>query len=234
MNLIYTFDKNVNTDKHKIEVLKSYYFNSMLSAKERGYTTEIYTNCDWFDTYVDIKHDVNKEFTFWDAYKTIPLFRNDDYMLVDGDVIFHNKLPKLDNSIDVYFDGWESWLNIYDDCVNELTELGISEIIPEWRCQKQRVMNIGTLKINNIQLKELYLDRWYKMYEFCNNKKHEMRTFNICCTITSQYLLTLLCTDNMKIHNFSNKLRTPNDYYIHYVGKDKYILPIPKTEKTFL
>jgi hypothetical protein len=206
----------------------------MKSAKEYGYTIEIYSNCDWFDKYVDVKYEVDKEFVFWDAFKTIPLFRNDDYMLVDGDVIFHNKLPKLDSSIDVYFDGWESWLTIYDDCVNELDKLGISEIIPEWKVQKQRVMNIGTLKINNLELKELYLDRWYKMYEFCKNKQYEIKTFNLCCTITSQYLLTLLCSNGVKIHNFSDKLRTPNEYYIHYVGKEKYILPIPKINKTLI
>lgn len=233
MNLIYTFDSSVNTDSHKLNVLKSYYANSIASAKKLGYTTEIYSDCDWFDNLVDIKHNVLSKFSFWDAFKTIPLNRNDNYMLVDGDVIFHNKLPELDNSIDVYFDGWESWLSIYDECVNELDAMGISNIIPEWRVKKQRVMNIGTLKINNVKLKELYLDRWFKLYEFCNQNKNNIKTFEMCCTITSQYLLTLLC-DKFNIHNFSNRLRTPNDYYIHHVGSEKYNLPIPKINKTLL
>lgn len=233
MNLIYTFDVNVNTDLHKINVLKSYYTNSITSAHKFGYTTELYSNCDWFDNLIDIKHNVTDEFVFWDAFKTIPLNRNDDYMLVDGDVIFHNKLPDLDNSIDVYFDGWESWLSIYDDCVNELDSLGIASIIPEWKVQKQRVMNIGTLKINNNGLRDLYLDRWFKLYEFCKIRKDILNTFELCCTITSQYLLTLLSAE-FNTHNFSNRLRTPNDYYIHYVGKEKYNLPIPKINKTLI
>jgi hypothetical protein len=233
MNLIYTFDSNVNTDSHKLNVLKSYYTNSIASAKKLGYVTEIYSNCDWFDNLIDIKHNVFNEFTFWDAFKTIPLYRNDNYILVDGDVIFHNRLPELDNSIDVYFDGWESWLTIYDDCVNELNSMGISDIIPEWEVRKQRVINTGTLKINNIKLKELYLDRWFKLYEFCNQNKTNIKTFEMCCTITSQYLLTLLC-ENFNIHNFSNRLRIPNEYYTHHVGKEKYNLPIPKIDKTLI
>lgn len=233
MNLIYTFDVNVNTDSHKLDVLKSYYTNSIQSAKQLGYIIEMYSNCDWFDGLIDIKHNVTNEFVFWDAFKTIPLNRSDNYMLVDGDVLFHNKLPELDNSIDIYFDGWESWLSIYDDCVNELDELGISNIIPEWRVQKQRVMNIGTLKINNNELRELYLDRWVKLYEFCKLRKDTIKSFDLCCTITSQYLLTLL-SYGFNIHNFSNRLRTPNEYYIHYVGKEKYNLPIPKIDKTLI
>jgi len=233
MNLIYTFDINVNTDAHKLNVLKSYYTNSINSAKLLGYQTELYSNCDWFDDLIDIKHIVTDEFVFWDAFKTIPLNRNDDYILVDGDVIFHNRLPELDNSIDVYFDGWESWLSIYDDCVNELDGLGISDIIPEWEVRKQRVMNIGTLKINNKELKELYLDRWFKLYEFCKIRKNSLKTFDLCCTITSQYLLTIL-SDGLNLYNFSNRLRTPNEYYTHYVGKDKYNLPIPKINKTLI
>jgi hypothetical protein len=142
-------------------------------------------------------------------------------------------LPELDNSIDVYFDGWESWLTIYDDCVNELNSMGISDIIPEWEVRKQRVINTGTLKINNIKLKELYLDRWFKLYEFCNQNKTNIKTFEMCCTITSQYLLTLLC-ENFNIHNFSNRLRIPNEYYTHHVGKEKYNLPIPKIDKTLI
>jgi hypothetical protein len=233
MNLIYTFDKTVNTDSHKIDVLKSYYTNSINSAKLLGYKTELYSNCDWFDDLVDIKHIVTDEFVFWDAFKTIPLNRNDDYILVDGDVIFHNRLPKLDDSVDVYFDGWESWLSIYDDCVNELDGLGISDIIPEWKVKKQRVMNIGTLKINNHKLKELYLDRWFKLYEFCKVRKNSLSTFDLCCTITSQYLLTIL-SDGFNTYNFSNRLRTPNEYYTHYVGKEKYNLPIPRINKTLI
>jgi hypothetical protein len=92
---------------------------------------------------------------------------------------------------------------------------------------------INNSKINNNELRNLYLDRWFKLYEFCKIRKDSLNTFELCCTITSQYLLTLL-SDGFNIHNFSNRLRTPNDYYIHYVGKEKYNLPIPKIYKTLI
>lgn len=233
MNLIYTFDKSVNTDPHKINVLKSYYTNSINSAKLLGYRTEIYTNCDWFDEYIDIKHNVDQTFEFWDMYKIIPLNRTDDYMLVDGDILFHSKFPTLDNSVDMYFDGWESWIDDYDNGVRELTEMGIGKVIPQWIYKPQRTINIGTLKINNKNLLNTYITNWHLMHEFCKRNKSKSKFFYTYGTIASQYLLTLL-SEGFSKHNFSTILKTSNQYYIHFVGKEKYNLPIPKIDKTLI
>lgn len=234
MNLIYTFDKNVHRDdSHKFEVIKSYYINSINSAKKIGYTTEIYTNTHIFNQYVDISHTISNTFTFWDGFKTLPLLDNVSGVLVDGDILFNSKMPEFLNDIDLYFDGWESWLDLYSKCIIELTNLGISNVIPEWIVEPQRIINIGLLKINNSELRELYLDRWYKMYKFCNDNAHNMEYFYMCCTITSQYLLTLL-SKQYKIQSISNRLGNPNGYYTHFVGKEKYNLPIPKIDKTLI
>lgn len=222
MNLIYTFDKNVyKDDLHKFNVIKSYYINSINSAKKLKYKTEIYTNTHIFDEYVDISHNISNTFTFWDGFKTLPLLDNTNGILVDGDILFNSKMPEFINDVDLYFDGWESWLDLYSKCVNELTDLGIKDVIPEWENIPQKVINIGLLKINNSELKELYLDRWYRMYRFCNNNKHNMEYFYMCCTIASQYLLTIL-SKKYNIKNLSNRLGKPNGYYTHYVGQQKY------------
>lgn len=234
MNLIYTFDKNVHKDDlHKFEVIKSYYINSINSAKKLGYKIEIYTNTNIFNDYVDISHHINNEFTFWDGFKTLPLLENTNGVLVDGDIIFDSKLPQLSNDTDLYFDGWESWLDLYSKCVIELDELGIKDIIPEWESIPQRVINIGLLKINNSELRDLYLDRWYKMYKFCNQHKNNMKYFYMCCTIASQYLLTLL-SKNYKIKNISNRLGKPNGYYTHFVGQQKYNSNPPSINKSII
>ncbi len=222
MNLIYTFDKNVHkNDSHKFDVIKSYYINSINSAKKLGYTTQIYTNSEIFNDYVDIVNNISNEFTFWDGFKTLPLLDETDGLLVDGDILFHSKMPDFTDDVDLYFDGWESWLDLYSECIKELTELGISNIIPEWDSTPKRIINIGILKINNNELKDLYLDRWYKMYKFCNDNKSKMKYFYMCCTITSQYLLTLLSKD-YNIKNISNRLGKSNGYYTHFVGQQKY------------
>ena len=234
MNLIYTFDKNVHKDdSHRFEVIKSYYINSIKSAKKLGHTTEIYTNTNIFDDYVDTSNKIDSTFTFWDAFKTLPLLDNKNGVLVDGDIIFHWRLPEFKSDVDLYFDGWESWIDLYSKCVNELSYLGVGDIIPEWENKPQRVINIGLLKINNSELKELYLDRWYKMYKFCNDNKHNMEYFYMCCTITSQYLLTLL-SKNYKIKNLSNRLGKPNYYYTHFVGQQKYSSNPISTEKSLI
>jgi hypothetical protein len=235
MNLIYTFNKDVNIDHpEKLEVIIPYYINSMMSAKKLGYRIGIYTNCNWFDEHVDFKHEITDEYIFWDMFKIKAIDNETDHMLVDGDVIFDNKFPEISNDVDVYFDAWESWMGIYDDCVKELTELGIGSVIPEWRYEKQRVMNIGTLRINNLELKKTYIDRWYKMHEFCKERENEIETIEMCGTIAAQYLLTLLCTNSKKIHNFSNVLGKPNGFYTHHVGPLKYMTPPPRVKKQLL
>ena len=234
MNLIYTFDKNVHKDdSHRFEVIKSYYINSIKSAKKYGHATEIYTNTNIFDEYVDVSNYINTTFTFWDGFKTLPLLDKNNGVLIDGDIIFHWKLPEFKSDVDLYFDGWESWIDLYSKCVNELTYLGIGDIIPEWENVPQRVINIGLLKINNSELRNLYLDRWYKMYQFCNDNKHNMEYFYMCCTITSQYLLTLL-SKNYKIENLSNRLGKPNYHYTHFVGQQKYNSNPISTEKSLI
>ncbi len=228
MNLIYTFDKNINKDdSHKFSIIKSYYINGIKSAKKLGYNIEMYTNCDLFDEYLDVKHNVTDTFLFWDMYKIIPLENSNKGILVDGDILFHNNLPKLDTNVDMYFDEWESWIDDYDKGVKELTEMGLQSVIPEWEYKPQRVINIGVLKINNIELLNKYIDSWYLMHEFCKLHKNNSKYFYIYGTIASQYLLTLISKE-YNIKNISNRLGKPNEYYTHFVGKQKYNSgPIP-------
>ncbi len=223
MNLIYTFDININKDnKSKLDIIKSYYINSIKSAKKLGYFTEIYTNCNEFDNYVDKKHIVKSDYdlVFWDRLKLIPLDTTDG-LLVDGDIIFHNILPTLDDNIDMYFDAWESYIPEYSDAINELTTLGIRDIIPEWDTGPQRFVNIGILKINNIELKKLWVDRWWKLYNFYLENKFKLKNDSIYGTIASQYLLSLV-SKKFKIKNLSNLLGKNNGYYTHFVGQQKY------------
>lgn len=232
--LIFTFDINSNkgvTDR--LARIRAYYTHSIISAKRLGYTVEIYSNCDWFDKLVDIKHEVDQNFFFWDGFKTIPLKREDNILLVDGDITFRKKFDIFDPKVDLYFDTYESWYKDHRNTVNELTELNLKEVIPEWNNIPKPVINTGVLKINNSELKNLYLSRWYTFQDFCLKNKNKIVNLHHCCTIGSQYILTLLAENYSKVH-FSNKVKEPNTFYIHHWGEDKYTKPLPKFISTLI
>lgn len=233
-SLIFTFDIHANRGiSERLERIKAFYIHSIQTAKSLGYTTEIYTNCNWFDTIVDIVHPVTDSFFFWDGFKTIPLLRTDNYLLVDGDITFKRPFNTLDSTVDIYFDTYESWYEDYSKTVSELSALGIKNIIPEWEDTPKPVINIGVLRINNPELKRLYLKRWIDFQDFCIANKDSINRIHHCCTIGSQYILTLLSKDYTK-HWFSQKVKVPNEFYLHHWGEDKYFKPLPKFHSTVI
>ena len=227
-SLIFTFDIHANKGvPERLERIRAYYTHSIETAKSLGYKTEIYTNCDWFDNIVDIIHPVTESFFFWDGFKTIPLRRTDNYLLVDGDITFKKAFGPLDPSIDIFFDTYESWYKDYKLTVSELTKLGVQDIVPEWDDTPIPVINTGVLRINNLTLKELYLQRWKDFQLFCIENKDSISMIHHCCTIGSQYILTLLAKNYSKYY-FSQKVKVSNDFYLHHWGEDKYFKPLPK------
>ena len=226
--LVFTFDINANkgiTDR--LNRIRTFYNHSIGSANKLGYRTEIYSNCDWFDELVDLKHEVKDSFFFWDGFKTIPLTRNDNFILVDGDITFLNLFDYLDPNVDLYFDTYESWYKDHNNTIKELTRLNIGKIIPEWDDTPKPIINIGVLKINNQELRNLYLQRWFTFQDFCYQNQNKIKNIHHCCTIGSQYILTLLSEKYSKFY-FSQKVKIPNKYYIHHWGEDKYFKPLPK------
>lgn len=228
LSLVFTFDINSNKGiPDRLNRIRSFYSHSINSAKNLGYKTEIYSNCDWFDELVDKKHYVQESFFFWDGFKTLALQREDNFLLVDGDITFKKEFQEFNSEIDLYFDTYESWYKDYKNTVTELTNLGVKDIIPEWNDIPKPVINIGILRINNKELRELYLERWYSFQEFCFFNRARISNIHHCCTIGSQYILTLLA-ENYSKHYFSQKVKVPNQFYIHHWGEDKYNRPLPK------
>ena len=80
------------------------------------------------NTQADKVHYVNKKeypFTkFWDSFKFIVLEdRDDDYLLCDPDIIFHDRI-NINYNVDVIFDAWETfgWNGIYKNDIKTLTD----------------------------------------------------------------------------------------------------------------
>jgi len=223
-NIIYGFDVNYLENSKLTNYLNMHSISSNL-AKKLGYTTEIYTNSDIFDSYFDTIHKFDYNYIFWDSYKLLPYsLRDDDYMIIDYDLFIHKNIS-FDKDVDFYFDTWESW-KYYDAPVKILTELGIGDVIPEWNSNKQKVMNTGILYFKNIDFRKLYYKRYIEFYQFCEQNLDALKTykpFQMFGTIAAQYLLTILSTYyNIQHYNFSKIPREKNEYYHHMCGPDKF------------
>lgn len=221
--IIYTFDKGVFPYGPIGDNILGFYSKSIESVTKLGYKTEMYTNCDWFDGKVNKVNYVDDTIlTITDYFKCFALNRSDDFVLIDPDIIVHDNIP-FNEDYDVYFDTWESWKEYHETPVKLLTELGIGDFIPEWSFSKQRVMNGGLLKINNQELKNLWVDRCNLFRVFIEENKHLIpEPIYKVTPAAGQYLLTLLCNHyQFTRFNFSRFPRERNQYYQHFTGDAK-------------
>ena len=227
-NLLGMSKKEAEPYLAKMEISTKFLVDAIIKGKELGYKTELYTNTQAINTQADKVHYVNKKeypFTkFWDSFKFIVLEdRDDDYLLCDPDIIFHDRI-NINYNVDVIFDAWETfgWNGIYKNDIKTLTDLGVEKIIPEWTNKEQHIMNCGILKFNNRYLKNLYVDRWKKLYNFCISNEDKLN-IRKCTPIAAQYLLTILCNHyKFKRYNYSEQLRKQNDFYTHFAGDAKF------------
>jgi len=204
MKLIWTYNYHAkvgdNVGAHTLErriTLVNYYILSIQSAKNLGYYTIIYcddTYASLFEKLVDeihiIKSTSENEY-LWDGYKIEALKRRTDdgeYCLIDGDVILNSKLPIP--TTDFMFDSYETinWKSDYEKVVNQMTDLQISELVPEWVNIKTPIMSCGILYIKNSQFKNIYIDRWEKCKKLVMDNFNEIDN-DYATMVISQYLL---------------------------------------------
>ena len=175
MKLIWTYDgkmsKGDDNSRNRI-ILINYYIHSILTAKKFGYTTIIY--CDsgsekYFNNIADEIHIVDsyEPTLVWDYLKVKVLEdREDDFYLIDGDVILHDRLPKF--TTDVIFDSYETtaFKYKYKNILTELTKMGIKEVIDIWDDKQLPILSCGVLSIRNSLLKEKYVHYWKRYNQF--------------------------------------------------------------------
>jgi len=234
MKLAWAYNCKTNLTKGIQDTITFYFVDSINRAKKLGYYTEIYTNSSEFGLVADKVISVPDDYydQMWDSFKFFALTHMDNNtVLIDGDVFLHSPLPKL-NIQDLYFDTFETgnWGLVYKKVVDQLTNLNIKEIIPEWENIPQPVINIGLLYFSNEELKYKYLDRWFKFYGFCIQNKDI--NLSKATAVGAQYLLTIL-SKNYTTKSFSKKLNETNKYYTHHSGEIKYKSKI-KIENTLI
>ena len=231
MKLIWTYDdttgKSFLGDEHRTTLI-NYYILSITNAKKLDYETIIYTTLSskhYFEGIVDEIIIINRPYDtkIWDYLKIYVLEnRNDDFCLIDGDLILYKKLPNFD--VDVVFDTIEddNWEFEYAYIVKQFEELEVKEVVDFWSSQKILTMNLGILYFNNFKIKDEYLKLWKKMNIWLNNQTADIN-LDLATMVISQYLLTLICRkENADIKSLRISTNVKGEFYNHYIGDYKF------------
>ena len=241
MRLIWTYDYGVFVDelanRNKI-ILLNLYTMSIQSAKRLGYHTIMYctkNSISYFEGLADelhiVENKLNTPLYDYIKFQVLAEQEDDDYYLIDGDLILNFPLP-IPTS-DITFDAYENhftdtgyFSEDYEEVVNGLTDLGLSNVIIEWNNPKMFVINCGILNIKGKENRKLYIDRWQSYNSFVMNNISKLPIKNLT-NIGAQYLLTLI----RDYHNWSyTKMEygfgRKGYYYTHYAGDGKYTNPI--------
>ena len=243
MKLIWTFNTNVNfgdqvglhTPQRQL-ILLNYYVHSIKTAIGFGYYTIIYCDSKVSEYFFGVANEVivvdsYENSPLWDSFKIKVLEeRIDDFVLIDGDVILHNKLPYF--MTDVTFDSYEinNFKLNYKDILNDLTEMGISSTLDVWENKQLPIISCGILSIRNEELKQKYITNWKSYNKFIIqhiNKVH----IDFATMVGAQYLLSLLA-ENLTQTKLSNFVGGDNEYYKHYCGPVKYKTPVVAVDYT--
>lgn len=198
-----------------------FYKLSMFKAKQLGYEVHMFTDVPemWeADKIVICNPDHRKE--FFDSYKMYALSRlEEDYMLIDGDVILNKRFEIGDEEVIYDADELADWKS-YRKYIKELDKLGIKEVIPEWNPNRLIPKCCGLLRIKSDTLKSLYYHRWNDFYRFAVDK-YDKVPWQLT-GVAAEYLLTCLIDYyNISHKALSNELGTQNNTYRHYCGELK-------------
>ena len=237
MKLIWTYDSNSkNLTETNRTILINYYILSISRAKRFDYYTIMYCSSDEVDfwlRYVDevIPVDSYENSPLWDSFKIKVLEeRSDDFCLIDGDVILHNKLPDFYN--DVAIDGYEimNWYNEYLPTIEKLTELNISDVIDLWECKRHYVMSCGILYIKSPEVRKMYVNYWKVFNEFIKSNIDSVDSYR-ATAVGAQFLLTLMVKKkNLTYNSLSAQFGERGEFYQHFFGDNKYKHPLVPTD----
>jgi len=247
MKLVYTFSTqftskvyNTNDPSKILTAYINYYRRSILSALEVGYKVDFYISSELIYNFKDLKinlitiEDIDSGlFDFWKA--KVLKERTDDIMLVDGDIDFHKKISITNHDLiydfacstgeegdDIKKD--KTWHHYYKPYVNNLSDLGIKQVIPEWTGKRlDFVHNIGVLYFNNKKLKEIYVQRWFEFNDFINKHIFDKTPYT---AIGAQYMLSEIIN-----HYNCSSIEVTKGTYDHNLGIDKFTIPTVSTHE---
>jgi len=139
-----------------------------------------------------------------------------EFLHVDGDLFINSpfNLP----TADVYYDHTEHVLYdfYYRENIHNFDKYGVGKVFPEWSTEYTGAFNIGIMGFKTDDIKNVYLDRYYKMKEwYFNEFPKDIEAPLISMTIGEH---GLSCISN-KLGWDSIPLNEYNDYLHMYSGR---------------
>lgn len=159
----------------------------------------------------------NPEFYIWSEPKFEAISREKgNFLHVDGD-LFIDKPFNLPDA-DVYYDHTEEVLYefYYKNNIENFDKYGVGKVFPEWTTEYTGAFNIGILGFKTEDIKNVYLDRYYKMKEwFFNEFPKDIEAPLISMTI-GEHGLACICN---KLGYDAVPLNEHNGYLHMYSGR---------------
>lgn len=142
-----------------------------------------------------------------------------DYLHIDGDIFLSHPLILEDK--DIIIENREYiWDFYYDHLFKAFNEKGVKKIFPEWGYATKTPLNIGFLKFKEDEVKELYLDRYYRLKKFFvdNFINKGIYVKGIPSLVIGQHSLDCIAEH----YDYSVQVAYDNNDYAHIYGKKKY------------
>lgn len=224
MDIVYTYKKPLYPLLGRDTDQKRWLELSSKTARKLGYRVVLYTDDNTIHHGLDIDElnliECNSK--LWDSLKIKVLETRQglNYFLADYDIEFYTELP-LNSDKDIIFDAYEDNIKIWNWAYkNTVEKINSRFTLPDWSSNRIPVINVGILKINNSELKQRYINEWYKLEEL--TKDLNINPFFLTATVT-QYLLTVLVKQGEHTtENYSGtNLGVANKFYHHFNGPQK-------------
>ena len=232
MKLIWGLHQKNKNQLHSQFVYDMFYV-SIQMAKDLGYETVLYGTSDAIERlgkYVDETHNTdNLEYKFFDDLKVyIWENREDDYLILDGDVFLHSPLVFKNTNSFVWVDGIVKKQNGYaKDCLDILNNFKLQDMIPEWNPKTKISFSTGLVrwKGNNGLLK-YFIESYKKLRSWFLINEKELNSLNVELTsdksLISHYVCEHLLQRIVEYYNLDfEELEDWNSYY-HWQGGDKF------------
>lgn len=173
MRAIYSLNTSLNEDFFQGRNLENNFIFYELSIRlvRRYYPVTLYTDeygAERLGHLVDevVLLEKDPEFYIWSEPKFEAISKEKgDFIHIDGDLFLRKpfNLPEADIYYDHLEDGLGMYEKYYQHNITNFTNHGIGDVFPEWSSEYTGAFNIGIMRFRTDEIKDIYLDRYYKM-----------------------------------------------------------------------